>query len=84
MSGLIFSQPCVEESESKYCFPCVSGLCPLNMDFMTECYPYLDSEIKDLFDELFSLRASIVRDNSRNHPKNKSRAESEKIKLSTP
>jgi len=44
----------------KYCFPCVSGLCPLNLDFMTDCYPKLSPEQRQLFDELMRLRAEVV------------------------
>ncbi|AEA48076.1 hypothetical protein [Archaeoglobus veneficus] len=56
-----FNKPCDEECRGKYSFPCVSGLCPFGMDFMTECYPYLEPEQKMLFDELFMLRAEVAR-----------------------
>ncbi|RUM33187.1 MAG: hypothetical protein DSY33_05125 [Archaeoglobus sp.] len=46
---------------SRYCFPCLSGTCPLGMDFMKDCYPRLTPEQKLLFDELFGLRAMILR-----------------------
>ncbi len=55
-----FELPCREELRGKYCFPCISGLCPFNMDFLAECYPKLDSELKDLFNELFILRAEVA------------------------
>jgi len=67
MSGLIFIKPCREEQKSKYCFPCISGLCPYEMDFLTECFPELDSEQKNLFEELFSLRAEIARSNQKEY-----------------
>jgi|GEM_PF-1535601 hypothetical protein len=67
MSGFILDKPCKEEYKSKYCFPCVSGLCPYDMDFFKECYPGLDSEQKNLFEELFSLRAEIARNNPKEY-----------------
>ncbi|HID43742.1 MAG TPA: hypothetical protein EYP30_08245 [Archaeoglobaceae archaeon] len=54
-------RPCVNISTGRYCFPCISGLCPYEMDFMMECYPGLDSELMGLFDELFFLRTEISR-----------------------
>ncbi|RLI88166.1 MAG: hypothetical protein DRO98_03515 [Archaeoglobales archaeon] len=56
----VFELPCDDERNGKYCFPCVSGLCPFNMDFLTECYPKLEPEVKMLFEELFMLRAEIA------------------------
>lgn len=67
MSGLIFVKPCREEYKNRYCFPCVTGLCPYEMDFLTECYPELDSEQKNLFEELFTLRAEVARLNRKEY-----------------
>lgn len=52
----VYMKPCDRNYMNSYCFPCVSGLCPYNADFMRDCYPNLDYEIKKLFEELFSLR----------------------------
>jgi len=46
---------------NRYCFPCVSGLCPNGLDFTVDCYPELDSELMELFDELFFLRTEILK-----------------------
>jgi hypothetical protein len=37
------------------------------MDFLTECYPELDSEQKNLFEELFTLRAELARLNRKEY-----------------
>jgi hypothetical protein len=52
---------CIEECKSMYCFPCVSGLCPLGLDFLKDCYPKLKPEQRVLFDELFILRAEVAK-----------------------
>ena len=54
-------EPCVEGCRSRYCFPCINGVCPYGKDFMLECYPKLTPEQRMLFDELFNLRAEIAR-----------------------
>ncbi len=55
-----------EGCRSRFCFPCISGTCPLGMDFMRDCYPKLTSEQKALFDELFGLRAEVAREALKN------------------
>ncbi len=53
-------------AKGTYCFPCVSGLCPQGMDFITDCYPKLSSEQKQLFNEMMKLRAEIMENKNRN------------------
>lgn len=57
----VYIKPCDRDYTGDYCFPCVSGLCPYNADFMRDCYPKLDHEKRELFEELFSLRSSSNR-----------------------
>ena len=60
--GLMPQKPCDEGRTSRYCFPCISGICPFDMDFLSDCYPGLDPELIDLFDELFLLRSRVAKD----------------------
>jgi len=52
---------CFEGCRTRFCFPCVNGICPYGRDFMTECYPKLSVEQRFMFDTLFKLRAKVVR-----------------------
>jgi len=61
MVNKVLEEVYIEGCISRYCFPCLSGICPFGMDFMTDCYPRLASEQRSLFDELFVLRAEIAR-----------------------
>lgn len=54
-------KPCDRDYSGSYCFPCVSGMCPYNADFMRDCYPGLGYEMQELFEELFSLRMNSKR-----------------------
>lgn len=60
MSVLIMGKPCRDEYKSRYCFPCISGLCPYGMDFENDCYPELDPEQQELFEELYLLRNQLI------------------------
>lgn len=57
----VYIKPCDRDYSGSYCFPCVSGLCPYNADFMRDCYPNLDYEMQQLFDELLLLRMNSKR-----------------------
>ncbi len=61
MSVLVMGKPCRDEYKSRYCFPCISGLCPHGMDFESDCYPELEPEQQELFEELYLLRSQLVR-----------------------
>lgn len=69
MSILIMGKPCRDEHKSRYCFPCISGLCPYGMDFENDCYPELDPEQQELFEELYMLRSKVLQQerNSSHH-----------------
>ena len=54
-------ETCLEGCKSRFCFPCVNGVCPYGRDFMIDCYPKLTFEQKFLFDMLFKLRAKVAR-----------------------
>lgn len=69
MSILIMGKPCRDEHKSRYCFPCISGLCPYGMDFENDCYPVLDPEQQELFEELYMLRSKVVQPEKKSsHP----------------
>jgi len=51
--------PCSKDRRGRYSFPCVSGLCPYGRDY-EECYEFFDEETRRLFDELSTLRMSVV------------------------
>jgi hypothetical protein len=63
MFGFQASIPCDKERINRYCFPCISGLCPFEMDLIADCFPGLEPELVELFDELLALRAGAVSDN---------------------
>jgi hypothetical protein len=66
-SGLLPEKPCDESRTSRYCFPCISGICPFDMDFLSDCYPGLDPELIALFDELFLLRSRAAYESLKKH-----------------
>ncbi|MFO7967031.1 MAG: hypothetical protein R6U44_05480 [Archaeoglobaceae archaeon] len=57
----VYLKPCDRDYSGSYSFPCVSGLCPYNADFERDCYPRLDYEMQELFEELISLRINSKR-----------------------
>jgi threonine synthase len=42
-------------------FKCISGLCPFGYNLFVDCYPYMTSEEKFLFEELLILRKIALR-----------------------
>ncbi len=59
MMDVSLAIPCMRERRGRYCFPCVTGLCPYGRTFV-ECYDYLDEETRNLFSELAVLRSEII------------------------
>jgi len=49
----------------KYCFPCVNDVCPFGLDPIRDCLHRFSPDVRELFEELYSLRSKIARMNGR-------------------
>ncbi len=52
--------PCIKDQKGRYDFKCVNQLCPYGMD-ASYCYKNLSDELRELFEELFELRATLTK-----------------------
>ncbi len=60
ISILLRRLPCMD-SNGRYGFPCVKGLCPFGYDPFEDCFPYMTAEQKVLFLEMRELRSLLCR-----------------------
>ncbi|MFO7967489.1 MAG: hypothetical protein R6U44_07815 [Archaeoglobaceae archaeon] len=51
--------PCQDDQKGRYDFKCINQLCPYNEDVFY-CFHSFSDEVKELFQDLFDLRASLT------------------------